>query len=407
MRALLRTDLLAAFLFGGASLAGCTSSSPSSPSGEAPVATDAGATHAGATDAGAPDTGAADAGAADAGAPDAGGVALRVPALGPVPDLPVSAGDPPTDAKIALGSMLYIDARLSGSGHTACASCHGYQTAFQDNLITPIPDRSYPNDRPALTRNTLSFFNIVYAPVMRWDGSQTNLASAMAFPWSEANMNLGTDLPSAQPVLQQRLTVTAPNYVPLFQQAYGQDIRTLTPDAVWTLAGRALAAFVRQAVSRDAPFDRWNAGDDTAMSSAAVAGLAVFQGKGRCIACHSGPFFTDFSFHNISSSPPESDGGRADEGRYDVTGVAADEGSFLTPTLRGAYDTAPYFHDGSEAGFFSVLDFLNSSAVTADPNHDPVFDTPLGLTTDDETNLVAFLTALRGTPVTVVPATPP
>jgi len=334
-------------------------------------------------------------------------VVLRVPDLGPVPALPASADDPPTDAKTLLGSDLYFDARLSGSGHTACTSCHGYQTAFQDNLITPIPDRSYPNDRPALTRNTLSFFNIVYAPVMRWDGSQTDLASAMAFPWSEANMNLGMDVPSAQPVLKQRLTVTAPGYVALFQQAYGQDIRTLTPAAVWTLAGRALGTFVRQAISRDSAFDRWNAGDDTAMPAAAVAGLAVFQGKGRCVLCHSGPLFTDFSFHNLSTSPPGASGMRPDEGRFDVTGVQADRGKFLTPTLRGAYDTAPYFHDGSQPGFFGVIDHLNGPDVTADPNYDIEFKTPLGLTTDDETNLVAFLTALRGTPVTITPTLPP
>ena len=122
--------------------------------------------------------------------------------------------------------------------------------------MTPVPDRSYPNDCPTLPRNTLSFYNIAYAPVMRWDGCRRPIsASAMAFPWSEANMNLGTDVPSAQPVLKQRLTTDVPGYVGLFQQAYGQDIRTLDPDAVWKLAGRALGAFVRQAVSRDAPFD--------------------------------------------------------------------------------------------------------------------------------------------------------
>jgi cytochrome c peroxidase len=341
--------------------------------------------------------------ASDAGLADAAGIVLRVPSLGPVPALPVSADDPPTDAKIALGNALYFDARLSGSGHTACANCHGNDTAFQDNLVTPVPDRSYPSDRPTLTRNTLSFYNIVYAPIMRWDGSQTDLASAMAFPWSEANMNLGTDPASAQPVLQHRLTVDVPGYVPLFQQAYGQDLRTMTPAAIWTLAGRALAAFVRQAVSRDAPFDRWNAGDDGAMPASAVAGLAVFQGKGRCIVCHRGPFFTDFRFHNLSTSLPGDGGERPDEGRFDVTGQPQDRGAFLTPTLRGTYDTSPYFHNGSQAGLFGVLDHLNGPDVTADPNHDAVFDTPLGLTSDDETNLVAFLTALRGTPVSVTP----
>jgi cytochrome c peroxidase len=405
MRNLLHTSLVAAILLGGACFGACTSSLAS---GVAPSKTDGGAPlpSSSATADSGQASGVDAATIADAAAPDAGPT-LRVPELPPVPPLPVSASDPPTAAKISLGSALYVDTRLSGSGHTACASCHGYQTAFQDNLPLPVPDRSYPNDTPALPRNTSSFYNLVFAPIMRWDGSQIDLVSAMAAPWAEPNMNLGNDVPSAQPVLQQRLTVTAPNYAPLFQQAYGQDITTLTPAEVWTLAGRALAAFVREAVSQDSAFDRWNAGDDSAMSASAVAGLAVFRGKGRCITCHSGAFLTDFSFHNLSTSPPEPDGGRSDEGRADVTGNVADEGFFLTPTLRGVYDTAPYYHDGSQGGLFGVLDFLNGPSVTVDPNHDAVFDTPLGLTTDDETNLVAFLEALRGAPVTINPTTPP
>src|SRR5205085_2916492 len=113
----------------------------------------------------------------------------------------------------------------------------------------------------------------------------------------------------------------------------------------WKLVGRALAAFVRLAASRDAAFDRWNAGDDGAMSAAAVRGLDLFRGKGRCVLCHAGPLLTDFGFHNVSSAPPGVDGERADEGRFLVTGREPDRGKFLTPTLRGAWDTAPYFHD--------------------------------------------------------------
>ena len=40
-----------------------------------------------------------------------------------------------------------------------------------------------------------------------------------------------------------------------------------TPESVWRFAGEALLAFMRKAVSRDADFDRWNAGDDSAMSA--------------------------------------------------------------------------------------------------------------------------------------------
>jgi cytochrome c peroxidase len=275
------------------------------------------------------------------------------------------------------------------------------RTGFQDGLLLSVPDRSYPSDRPTLTRNTLSFYNIVYAPVFRWDGSHTDLALVSAFPFSEANMNLGADVPSAEQALQHRLTVDVPGYVARFQDAYGTDLRQLDAVATWRLAGRAIAAFLRLAVSQGAPFDRWNAGDDGAMSASAVRGLAVFRDKtrGRCTYCHLGPFLTDFSFHNISSSPPDTSGQRADEGRYLVTGLDADRGAFLTPTLRSTYDTAPYFHDGSRPGLRDVLHHLASPAVTADPNHDAYFSTPLALSDGDVDDLVAFLAALRGQPV--------
>jgi cytochrome c peroxidase len=328
---------------------------------------------------------------------------LRAPELPPVPALTAEAGGAPTADQIALGTTLYYDVRLSGSGHTSCNSCHGMVTAYQDNLITPIPDRSYPSDRPALTRNTPSFYNLIYAPVFRWDGSHTDLVGVMAFPFSEANMNLGQTVAQAQAALRKRLTVDLPGYGPRFQKAYGVDLSTLDDAGVWRVAGRALAAFVRQVVSRDAPFDRWNAGDDSAMGASAQRGLLVFRGKGRCTACHSGPFFTDFGFHNLSTSPPGPDGTRADEGRYLVSGQEADRGAFLTPTLRSSYDTGPYFHDGSAGGLRSVLGHLASADVMRDPNHDPLFAQPLPLTDDDMGDLIDFLDALRGVPVNIPP----
>jgi cytochrome c peroxidase len=338
--------------------------------------------------------------------------ALRVPELPPVPPVPELPGDPVTPQKIALGTDIFFDKRLSGSGHTSCQACHAHTISFQDNLPLSTPDRSYPGDTPLLPRNTLSFMNIVYAPVFRWDGSHTDIVQVMAFPLAEPNMNVAklpvgsdaADVGAAQPALYRKLTVDLPGYQAVYRDAFGVDIATLDAKAVWALTGRALRAFVTQAVSRDAPFDRWNAGDDSAMDASAVRGLAVFKGTGRCIICHHGPFFTDFSFHNLSTAW-RSDGTRGDQGRFLVTGDHADRGKFLTPTLRQTYDTSPYFHDGSRPGLRDVITHLSSPAVTADPNHDPVFNTPLALSSADTTDLIAFIRALRA-PMTAT-ITPP
>ncbi|MSP61436.1 MAG: hypothetical protein EXR72_14030 [Myxococcales bacterium] len=335
------------------------------------------------------------------GQPAPGSPSLRAPELPPVEPLPAWPDDPPSDAKIALGTAIFFDARLSQSGHSTCDGCHGHLTSFQDNLIGAVPDRSYPTDRPVLERNTPSFFNLIYAPVFRWDGSHTDLIDVAAFPFSEANMNLGADVPSAQMKLKQRLTVDVPGYVALFQAAYGVDLRAQDPPSVWRLVGRAIAAFLRRVVSRDAPFDRWNAGDDSAMKPDAVRGLGLFRGQGRCVQCHHGPLFTDFGFHNLSTSPPRKDGTRADEGRFLVTGDERDRGAFLTPGLRGVYDTAPYFHDGRTPGLRAVMRHLASPASAADPKHDPIFDRPIALTDEEIDDLIAFLAALRGAPVVI------
>lgn len=108
--------------------------------------------------------------------------ALRDPQFGPVPPLPDWPDDPPTQAKVQLGRALFFDPRLSGSGQTSCDKCHGAATRFQDNLPKSVPDRSFPLVEPRTRRNTTSMLNIVYAPILRWDGSQVDLVSAMVFP---------------------------------------------------------------------------------------------------------------------------------------------------------------------------------------------------------------------------------
>lgn len=333
---------------------------------------------------------------------------LRVAELGPVPALPDWPDNPPTTEKKELGHALFGDPRLSGSGQTVCGNCHFAPGDFQSGGPKDAPDRSYPGVSPTLPRNTPSLLNIVYAPVMRWDGAHlSSLDEQMVLPFAEANMNLApghaapevevVDIPGAQVALKQKLTVEIPGYVPLFKKAFDKDIQGLPAEEIWKLAGKAMSVYIRIAVSRDSAFDRWNAGDDRAMSAEAVRGLELFRGKGACGACHSGPFFSDFKFHNIATSPPGADGKRPDEGRFLVTGAEADRGAFLTPTLRSVSLTSPYLHDGSEVSLAKVIARKTSKATRAlDPNRDGLLDTLPELTDAEMNDLVAFLKALKG-----------
>jgi cytochrome c peroxidase len=321
-------------------------------------------------------------------------VALRYPQLPPLPEPPADPANPPTMAKLELGTDLFFDPRLSGTGFTACNNCHVFNTSFQDNLVKPRPDTSRGADFFTLKRNTESLFNIVYRKDFFRDGRLHDLAPSLNEPWIEDNQQLGKTREEAAAHLSQILR-GIPGYVSLFRKAYDLDIESAPPEQVFDTAGLALAIWVRQVVSRNSPFDRFNAGEDDAIDEAAKRGVQIFTGRGGCTACHVGANFTDNGFHNIGTSPPREDGTRADEGRFDVTGRDEDRGRFQTPSLRHVSRTSPYFHDGSKATLLDVLHHLNES-TGIDPNHDLLAGVPLGLSEDDLLDLIAFLRALRG-----------
>lgn len=85
--------------------------------------------------------------------------------------------------------------------------------------------------------------------------------------------------------------------------------------------GKALAAYERTLVSRDAPFDRWAAAGfpPGMLAPAAERGARLFVGKAACSQCHAGPLFTDNLFHNL---------GVPQAGRYVPTTAACPEGDW-------------------------------------------------------------------------------
>lgn len=343
---------------------------------------------------------------------------LRASAFGPVPPLPVWEDNPSTEAKKELGRALFTDPRLSGSGKTSCPTCHFSINEFQSATPLDLPDRSYPNLTPSLSRHTPSLLNVVYAPMMRWDGAYfTDVYDMGVLPLAEANMNTGLslpadqveelDIPASQAALYTKLTETFPGYIAAYKAAFDQDISQLSAEQVWRLTGMAIATYLRVAVSRDAPFDRWNAGDDNAIDASAIRGFALFEGKARCVGCHSGPFFSDFAFHNVSTSLPLDDGTRPDEGRFRVTQAEKDRGAFLTPGLRSVAMTSPYYHDGSETGLAPVIRRKLGQGYAIDPDRDELLNNIPALSDAEIDDLVAFLKSLTGEPVSPADLAPP
>ena len=326
--------------------------------------------------------------------PTPGQVSLRYPQLPPLPEAPVDAANEPTPARVELGTYLFFDPRLSTSGFTACNNCHVFNTSFQDNLVKPRPDASQGDDFFTLKRNTESLFNITFRKDFFRDGRVHSLTQSMTDPWIEENQRLGETHEEAARHLGEILR-GIPGYAPLFRAAYDLDLAAATDDEIFETAGLAFGVWVRQVVSRSSPFDRYNAGDETAIDDSAKRGAELFVGRAGCVACHYGPNITDGGFHNVSSSPPDAEGNRKDEGRFVVTGEERDRGSFQTPTLRHASRSSPYFHDGSKATLLDVIQHFNAGAGD-DPNRDLLLGAPLGLSDDDVLDLIAFIRSLRG-----------
>jgi cytochrome c peroxidase len=76
----------------------------------------------------------------------------------------------------------------------------------------------------------------------------------------------------------------------------------------------------------------------------------------------------------------------------------SDIGRFMTPTLRELTYTAPYMHNGVFETLGDVVAFYNEGGGD-DRNKDPLLK-PLGLVPSERRDLVAFLEALSGDPLT-------
>lgn len=238
-------------------------------------------------------------------------------------------------------------------------------------------------------RNTLSLLNVGRREKLFWDGRASSLEDQVHFPVGDPK-EMGSSLEEAAKNIS---AVGA--YRPYFHKAFGDD--AVTPARI----ASALTAFERTLVSFDSPFDRYLDGDKAALNAAAVNGMGVFNGKGRCFMCHdlTNRGSVNPEFLNIGLSSPTSS---ADAGRYEVTKKEDDNRSFAVPDLRHLKYTAPYMHDGRFRTLDEVVEFYNKGSDDYDPLKIP-WVAPLGLTEQEKRDLVEFLDALNGDPLAMAP----
>jgi cytochrome c peroxidase len=310
--------------------------------------------------------------------------ALQLPLAPPLPELP--AGLPPVPAStatpelVALGELLFHDARLSISGKVACSTCHvpadGYSGATRQDTAAGKPN----------LRRAPSLVNLAWENELGWDGRSASMEVLLG---PHVRGQMGDDLPTS---------IARVAELPLYRAHFARTV-TASADAVVT-SRLALEAFAITRYSGGAPWDRLE--KDPALPATLKAGYQVFTGKAQCATCHPPPLYTDHAYHRVGLIASH------DEGRGRM-GDKAKLGAFRTPGLRGAAKRKGFFHDASAQTLAAAIDWHLAGGVGqgADPS---IIDSALvkvTLTADERANLGAFVEALTEMgPAPVPPALP-
>ncbi len=228
------------------------------------------------------------------------------------------------------------------------------------------------------TRNTPTIINRAYGREQFWDGRAASLEEQVGGPIINP-IEMGNTIEACVNTLRG-----VPEYADLFRAAFGD------PAINFERIAQSISTYERTILSGNSPYDRYQAGDKTALSMSARRGEKVFK-KALCDQCHFGPNFTDGSFANtgVGTNNPT-----PDLGRYSMLKRPMDWGAFKVPTLREVANTAPYMHDGSLQTLRDVVDFYDRGGIP-NRNLDRRYK-PLGLREQEKEDLVEFLKSLSG-----------
>ncbi len=385
--------------------------------------------------------------------------------LTPLPAIPYPDNNRFNAERIALGQLVFFDPIQGGeSGPTvktnagldpyrdrandmACATCHFPTLAFADGQrlgagvsgaqfqATDLgPQRVVPGlstvtgtDVGTEPRNTPTILNTAF------NGAGSIDPVAESFQFLDGRVTMGLEEQAGKPITSRdemagdaygtdfapeeaQDSVVArireiPEYVERFKQAFAGEV-TDAADITLDHITRAVAAFERELITPNSPYDRFVSGDFDVFNDQEKEGFEVFFGNGLCGDCHFGPMLSDFTFrvqgvgeayNSIIPGFGGKNGQGGDFGRFhaDTVEFAGDKYAFRVLTVRNVELTGPFFHAGSAGTLHDVMDFYNrgglgpddisdadmtAAGVTRDPSI-----TPLGLTAEQIDAVVAFM----------------
>lgn len=271
--------------------------------------------------------------------------------------------------KVSLGRDLFFDTRLSRDSTLSCGSCHDLALGGADGK--PV-SRGMDGEMGEI--NTPTVFNSGFNFVQFWDGRAESLNSQMAGP-----INNPAELGASWTSVIDRLG-RDPQTTERFEKIYPEGItQTTIQDAI--------ATYERSLITPNSRFDRYLNGNAGAITKQEKQGYALFKSLG-CSACHQGRnvggnMFQKFGImHDYFAQRGNIT--KADQGRFNVTGLEEDRHVFKVPSLRNIELTGPYFHDAS-------VDTLDGAVEIM-----AYYQLGRRISAQDRDRLVAFLKTLTG-----------
>jgi len=323
--------------------------------------------------------------------PNGGGLKKTYPALVVPADNPVPS-DAKQDPRVELGRLLFFDPILSGANDVSCATCHHPDLGFSDGrrLSMGKGGKGLGAERlggDVIKRGAPTIWNATFNHKQFWDGRAETLEEQAKGPITNEH-----EMAENPDQLIKELKAI-PEYVQKFEQAFNHKAgEGLTLENI----AKAIATFERTLTANNSPFDKFVAGDRSALTAVQKRGFNLFRsGKTRCFECHGVPTFANRDFKIIGV--PELEGQEKDFGRFDVTKGEGNKFAFKVPTLRNVTLTAPYMHNGRFASLDEVIDFYAAGGGPGVGNPVPQLDDKMrsySITKEEKADLIAFLHSL-------------
>jgi len=316
-------------------------------------------------------------------------------------------GDSPSGEEVQVGKLLFESKSLSGKRDISCSDCHLDQFGSADGLPISVGvggdgegyERLESDSGALVQRNAISLFgrsNPEFTSYF-WDGKvqvsngriitqfgdqlaptiESPLAAAAMLPLVERDEFIGiasflrpNDIEEAiedslyfrryeavSKAIRNRLLNPETEEDKELAVALS-NLGVNVSDFNLAVVGNLIAKFISDKFEcESSDWDKYLRGNSSALMEEQKRGAILFYGKGRCASCHSGSFFSDFSFHSIGT--PQGFFGpysrHRDIGRAAVTHRLEDLYLFRTPPLIDVKSTPPYGHNGAFATLREVV----------------------------------------------------